>query len=76
MGTHTWSFFRHSKVFRLPSILHDTAGAIRAHSSKGPGYCYMIGGGPSSCLLGHLSGLLFCLYVKISLPSIFNSVDF
>ena len=68
--------FRYSKVFRLHAILHDAAGAVRAHSSKGPGYCYMIGRGPKSCLLGHVTGFLFCLYVKIFLPSIFNFVDF
>ena len=70
------SVFRYPKVFRLHAILHDAAGAVRSHSGKGPGYCYMIGRGPDSRLLGHLTGLLFCLYVKIFLPSIFNSVDF
>ena len=70
------SVFRYSKVFRLHAILHDAAGAVQSHSSKGLGYCYMIGGGPNSCFLGHLTGLLFCLYVKIFLPSIFNSVNF
>ena len=70
------SVFRYSKVFRLHAILHDAAGAVRTHSGKGPRYCYMIGRGPNSCLLGHVTGLLFCLYVKIFLPSIFNSVDF
>ena len=55
------SVFRYSKAFRLRAILHDGAGAVRAHSDKGPGYCYIIGGGPSSCLLGHVTGLLFCL---------------
>ena len=68
--------FRHFKVFRLRAILHYAAGAVRAHSGKGPGYCYIIGRGPNSCLLVHVTGLLFCLYVKIFLPSIFNSVDF
>ena len=68
--------FRHFKVFRLHAILHDAAGAVRAHGGKGLGYCYMIGRGPNSCLLGHVSGLLLCLYVKIFLPSIFNSVEF
>ena len=68
--------FRHFKVFRLHAILHDAAGAVRGHSSKGPGYCYMIGRGPNSCLLRHVTGLLFCLYAKLFLPSIFNSVDF
>ena len=36
----------------------------------------MVGRGPNSCWLGHVTGLIFCLYVKIFLPSIFNSVDF
>ena len=70
------SVFRYSKVFRLHAILHDAAGAVRSHSGKGPGYCYMIGRGPNSCLLGHVTELLFCFYVKLFLPSIFDSVNF
>ena len=66
---------RHFKVFRRHAILYDAAGAVRAHSSKGPGYRYKIGRGSNSCLLGHVTGLLFCFYVKFFLPSIFNSVD-
>ena len=57
------SVFRCSKVFRLHALLHDAAGAVRAHSGKGPGYCNMIGRGTNSCLLGHVTGLLFCRYV-------------
>ena len=68
--------FRYSKVFRRHAILHDAAGAVRAYSGKGPGYCYMIGRGPNSCLLGQVTGLLFCLYVELFLTSISNSVDF
>ena len=68
--------FRHFKVFEPHAKLHDAAGAVRAHSGKGPGYCYMIGRGPNSCLLGHVTGLLFCLYVKIIAPFIFDCVDF
>ena len=68
--------FRHFKRFGPHATLHDAAGAVRAHSGKGLGYCYMIGRGPNSCLLGHVPGLLFCFYVKIFLPSIFISVDF
>ena len=70
------SVLRYSKVFRLHAILHDVAGAVRSHSGKGTGYCYMIGRGPKSCLLGHVTGLFFCPYIKLFLPSIFNSVDF
>ena len=66
------SVFRYSKVFRLQAILHDAAGAVRSHSGKGSGYCYMIGRRPKSCLLGHVTGLLLCLYVKLFLPNIFN----
>ena len=33
------SVFRYSKIFRLHAILHDAAGAVRAHNGKGPGYC-------------------------------------
>ena len=61
--------FRHFKIFRLHPILHDAAGAVRAHSGKGLGYCYMIGGGRNSCLLGQVTGLLFSLYIKIFCPA-------
>ena len=70
------SVFRYSKVFTLHAILHDADGAVRSHSDKGPGSRYMIGRGPHSCLLCHVTALLFCPYVKLFLPSIFNSVDF
>ena len=70
------SVIRYSKVFKLHAILHDAAGAVRLQTGKGPGYCYMIGRGPICCLLGHVTGLIFCLYVIIFLPSIFYSIDF
>ena len=70
------SVFRYSKVFRLHAKLHDAAGAVRLQTGKGPGYCYMTGRGPNCCLLRHVTGLLFRLYVNIFLPSIFNLIDF
>ena len=69
-------FFRHFKVFRLHAKLDDAAGAVRAQNGKGSGYCYKIGRRPNSRLLGHMTGLLFCLYLKLFLRSIFNSIDF
>ena len=75
-NSHLDSVLRYSKVFRPHAILHDAAGAVRSHSGKGPGYCYVIGRGPNSCWLGHVTGLLFCLYVNLFLPSIFNSLNF
>ena len=70
------SVFRYSKEFRLHEILHDAAGSVQSHSDKGPSYCSMSGRGPNSCLLGHMTEKLFCLYVKIFVLSISNSVDF
>ena len=70
------SVFRYPKVFRLHAILQDAAGPVRSQSGKGPGYCFKIGRGTIFRLVGHVTGLLFCLFVKLLLPSIFNSVDF
>ena len=74
--SHLDSVFRYSKMFRLHAILHDVAGAVRLQTGKGPGYCYMIDRGPNCFLLGHVSGQLICLYVKVFLPSIFGLIDF
>ena len=68
--------FRHFKIFTLQAIQQDAAGAVRAYNGKGPGYSYMIGRGPNSCLLCHVTRLLLCLYVKLFLPSFFNTVLF
>ena len=61
---------------RLHAILHDAAGAVWAHDGKGPCYCYIFGRGPDSCLLRHVTGQPFCLYVKLLLPSIFDCLHF
>ena len=68
--------FRHFKVFRLDAIVHDAAGAVRSQSGRSAGYCYMIGRGPNSYLLGHVTVLLLYLYANSFLPSIFKFVDF
>ena len=47
-NSHLDSVIRYSKIFRLHAILHDAAGAVRTHSGKGQGCCYMIGRGPNS----------------------------
>ena len=75
-GSNLKFLFRHFKVLRLHAILHDAAAAVRANSGKGLGYCHMMGRGQKTCLLGHVTGLLFRRYVTIFLPSISNSVDF
>ena len=62
--------------FSVHAKLNKAAVAVRSHSGKGRAYCYMNGLGPKSCLFGHVTGLLFCLYLKLFVPSIVISVDF
>ena len=64
------------KVFKLHAILHDAAAAVRSHTGKRPGYCYMTGQDPNSCLLGPVTGLLLCFYVNIFVSSSFKYIDF
>ena len=68
-------FFATLKVFRLHAILHDSAGAVKATTNKGPGYCYMLTNFPSSCFLGHLTGLIFCVFIKFYHPQFFKMLD-
>ena len=68
-------FFARLKVFRLHAILHDSAGAVKATTNKGPGYCYMLPNFPSSCFLGHLTGLIFCVFIKFYHTQIFKMLD-
>ena len=68
-------FLARSKVFRLHAILRDSAGAVKATTNQGPGYCYMLPQFPSSCLLGHITGLFFCIFIKICHPRNFKMLD-
>ena len=60
-----------SKILRLHAILHDASGFIYEIYNQGPGYSYMLPWKSSNCFSGHLSGILFCLYIKVFHPSIF-----
>ena len=68
-------FLARSKIFCLHAILHYFAGAVRTTTDKGPGYCYMLPQIPSSFLLGHITGLFFCLYIKVCHPHNFKILD-
>ena len=48
---------------RSHAILQDCTGAVKATTNKAPSYCYMLPQIPISCLLGHITGLFFCIYV-------------
>ena len=63
------------KLFRLHAALHDAAGYMKQRFKVGPGYVYAIPFPGNNCLLGHLTGLLFCVYIKAALPSVYASLQ-
>lgn len=61
--------FGRFKIFRLHAILHDAAGYMKEVNDIGPGYCYAIRKCPiNSCILGHITGLSYCIWVKFNNP--------
>ena len=72
-------FFANSKIFRLHAVLHDAPESVKSTTRKGPGNCYFLPRFPSSCFLGHETGLLFCLYIKVfasTVHAFFNCKSF
>ena len=69
------NYLKYSKVLRLHAILHDAAGFVKDLNSKGPGYCYAIDYSANSCFMGHVSGIAFCLFLKIFPPDIFHLLE-
>jgi hypothetical protein len=67
-------FLKHSKDFQLHAIFHDAAGYLKSVHKVGPGYCYIYPFPINCCFLGHLTGLGFCLYLKLRKPSLFNKL--
>ena len=50
-------------------------GSVKFTTKKGPGYCYVARSLQSSSFLGHLTGLLFSLYVKIFASAVYALFD-
>ena len=70
-------FFRYFKLIRLHAILHDASGFVKSNYNIGPGYCYALSFMPISinnCFLGHVSGLLYCLYHKLFHKSLYDDI--
>lgn len=63
------------KCFRLHAILHDAAGYMKTQFNVGPGYCYMLPGLPNICILGHVTGLTYCLGVKVFSSSFYDILE-
>ena len=68
-------YLKVSKILRLHAILHDAGGFIYEIYNQGPGYSCMLPWKSSNCFSGHLSGILFSLYIKIFHTSIFHLLE-
>ena len=54
------------KVIRLHAVLHDAAGFVRKTFNAGPGYAYCSACVPSTnAFCGQVSGIMYCLFLKI-----------
>ena len=66
------------KCFRMHAVLHDASGFMKTTYSRGVGYCYVFKSDtilPNSCLLGHITGLVYCLYLKFYHSKLFSDFD-
>ena len=59
-------YLKSYKFLRLHAILHDASGFIaeHSHSQKGPDYSYVLPCPITNAYIGHMTGLMFCLFVK------------
>ena len=66
-GLH--EYLKWSKIMRLHAVFHDAAGYMRKRFEIGPGYTYAPFswgyGRRKSPLAGHLTGVIYCLFLKI-----------
>ena len=70
-----WVFLAWSKVFRLHANLHKSSGTVKTTTNHGTGYCCILPQTPSSCLLGHITGLFCWISTKNCYPCIFQMLD-
>ena len=79
-GNSIWmdATFGRMKIFRLHAAFHDAFGFMKSEFDEGPGYCYCIGGRYSvtnNFLLGHISGLLYWVFVLTFHRTCFDSFN-
>ena len=65
------------KIFKLHAVLHDAAGFMKTNYSMGPGYVYFSNqfSRLNSCLLGHVSGIIYCIYLSIVYKKVYESFN-
>lgn len=66
---------KHFKLFRLHAALHDACGYMKSVHSSGPGYSYVVPCKFSSCFIGHITGLGFCIYLRVNNPNLYHALQ-
>ena len=64
-----------SKILRLHLILQDAARFVDEVYNTDPTYCYMLPWKCNSSLIGHLSGIIFFLFVKLTRPELYHLLE-
>ena len=68
-------YLKSYKFLRLHAMLHDASGFIAQHSQKGPGYSYVLPCPITNAYIGHMTGLMFCLFVKKFKRNLFSLLE-
>ena len=69
-------YFKCYKTLRLHAIHHDVSGFVFEHSEKEPSYSYVLPCSVTNENLRHVTGVAFCLYVKIFKKNLFSLLEF
>ena len=59
------NWFKGLKLLRVHAAIHDACGYMKALKDYGPGYIYALPCGLNSCYLGHITGISYCIYIKL-----------
>ena len=68
-------YLKDSKLLRLHAILHDAAGFADEVHDTSPTYCYMLPWKCNHSLIGHLSGITFCIFVRLTRPELYQLLE-
>ena len=63
-------------ILRLHATLLDAARIVHKVNNTGPTFCHMLAWKCNNSLIGHLSGITFCLYVKLKKPILTQLLEF
>ena len=72
------NFLGFFKLFKLHAVLHDASGFMKTKYSTGPGYLYVFPSCPTllnSCFIGHITGLVYCTFIKFRYPYLYRAFD-